>query len=67
MPRPANAGAQPLRDAFDDAAFSSRVSAFEKNDNLQLLVHHPVLQLHKLALQAEKLLEIKVPIDRKGL
>ena len=49
--------------AFDDAALARSVTSFKDDHNLQLLVHHPVLQFHELALQAKKLLEINVPID----
>src|SRR6516164_623401 len=52
-----------LRDALDDAALASCVASFENDNNLQLLVDDPVLQLDQLPLQAKQFLEIKTPID----
>ena len=59
----ADARVEPLRDALDDAALAGGIAAFEDDDDLELLVLHPVLQLHQLALQAEQLLEIEAPVD----
>jgi hypothetical protein len=61
---PADAGVQTLRNALDDAALAGGVAPFEDHHDLQLLVHHPVLQLHELALQAEQLVEVEVAVER---
>src|SRR6516225_10976877 len=55
-----------LRDPLDDPALSRRVAALEKDDDLELLLHDPVLQLHQLALQAKQLLEVDATIHRPG-
>src|SRR5262249_14544755 len=52
-----------LRDPLDDATLASCVASLENNDNLELLVDNPVLQLNQLTLQAKQFLEIKSPID----
>ena len=51
----ADARIEPLGDALDRAALAGGVAALEDHDDLQLLVLHPVLQLHQLVLQAEQL------------
>src|SRR6516225_9104198 len=56
-----------LRDPLDDPALSRRVAALEKDDDLELLLHDPVLQLHQLALQAKQLLEVDATIHRLRL
>jgi hypothetical protein len=48
--------------ALDHAAFAGGVAAFEDHDDLELLVLHPILQLHELALQAQQLLEVMLAI-----
>jgi hypothetical protein len=53
-----------LRDAFDGAALAGAVSSLEQDYDLQALVHDPVLQLHKFALQQEQFAEISAAIDR---
>src|SRR5579864_3454038 len=62
--RPADARVKPLRDPLDGPALASRVASLEDDDQLELLGHHPVLELDQLALQAEQLLEIKPPRQR---
>src|SRR5262249_57604781 len=47
----------------DEATLGRRVGSLENNDNLELLVDNPVLQLNQLTLQAKQFLEIKSPID----
>ena len=59
----ADARIEPLGDALDDAALAGGVAAFEQHDDLELLVHDPVLQLDQLALQPEQLLEIEAAVD----
>jgi hypothetical protein len=54
---------EPLRDALDDAALAGCIATFENHHHLELLVDHPVLQLHQLALQAEQLLEVGRSLD----
>src|SRR5262245_15163370 len=49
----ADARVEALGDALDHAALSRRVAALEDHDHLELLMLHPVLQLHELALQLE--------------
>ena len=56
-----------LRDALDDAAFAGGVTPLENDDHLEFFVKQPILQLHQLALQPEKLLEVDAPIERSGL
>lgn len=58
----ANTRVQALRDALDHAALAGRVTPFEQDDNLVAGVHHPVLQLHELALQPDQLTEIVLPL-----
>jgi len=53
-----NARVQALCDAFDHAAFACCITAFKKYDHLLFGRHHPVLQLHQLALQAQQLAEV---------
>ena len=55
---PAHARVEPLRDALDDAALAGGVAALEQDHDLLPAVHHPVLQLHQLALQPEQLAEV---------
>jgi hypothetical protein len=59
----ADARIEALRDPLDDAALAGGVAPFEDDDDLELPVDHPVLQLHQLPLQPKQLLEIEVPID----
>src|SRR6056300_2107448 len=47
---PTNSRIQALSDPFNDAAFSSRVPAFEKNTNALSSRFHPVLQLDQFQL-----------------
>ena len=54
---------EPLGDALDDAALAGGIAAFENHHHLELLLLHPALQFHQLALQAEQLLEIDAPVD----
>lgn len=56
-----------MRDALDHAALAGGVAAFEQNHDLALLGRHPVLQLHQLALQPEKLLEVDPAVERFAL
>jgi hypothetical protein len=60
---PADARIEALRDPLDDAALAGGVAALENDDDLELLVQHPVLQLDQLALQPEQLLEVDASID----
>ncbi len=63
----ADARVQPLRDALDDAALAGRVTAFENDDDLELLLHDPVLQLDQLALEAKQLLEVDLAVEAREL
>ncbi len=58
----AHARVEPLRDALDHATLAGGVAAFEQDDHLVPGVHDPVLQLDQLALEAEQLLEVPVPV-----
>ena len=58
-----DAGIEALRDALDGATRPGGVTAFEEHDQLEVLVHHPVLEPHQLLLQPKQLLEI----DRPGI
>ena len=62
---PADARIEPLRDALDDAALARGIAALEHHDDLQLLMHDPVLQLDQFALQAKQLVEIE-PAARRS-
>jgi hypothetical protein len=59
----ADARIKPLSYALDYATLARRIAAFEQHDHLELLVHHPILQLHEFALQPQQLLEIHAAID----
>ena len=61
--RAADARIEPLGHALDDAALARRVAALEQHDQLELVGHHPVLQLDQLALQAQQLGEILPAVD----
>ncbi len=63
----ADARIQTLGDALDDAAFAGGVAPFEDDNDLQFLVHDPVLQLDELALQAKQVLEVEIAVDRVAL
>ena len=60
---PADARVEPLGDALDDAALAGGVAALEQHHHLQLLVHHPVLQLHQFPLQPQQFLEVETAVD----
>ena len=60
---PADARIEALGDALDDAALAGGVAPFEQHDDLEVLVHHPVLQLDQFALQPKQLPEIEAPVD----
>ena len=60
----ADARIEPLRDALDDAALARGIAPLEQHDDLELLVHDPVLQLDQFALQPQQLLEVEFPIQR---
>ena len=53
---------QALRDALDDAALAGGIAALEQHDQAMAGVHHPVLQLDQLALQAQQFAEIALAI-----
>jgi hypothetical protein len=59
----AHPGIHALRDALDDAAFSGGIPPLEDDDDLEPMVHDPVLQLHQFPLQPEQLLEIEMPVE----
>jgi len=59
----AHARIEPLRDALDGAALAGRVAPLEQHHQLELLVHHPVLQLDQLALQPEQLVEVELAVQ----
>ncbi len=59
----ADARIEALGDALDHAAFARGVAALEDHDDLQLLLLHPVLQFHQLALQAQQLLEVNLAVE----
>jgi hypothetical protein len=52
-----------LGDALDDATLAGRVAALEQDDQLELLVHDPVLQFDQLALQPKQFLEIEAAVQ----
>jgi hypothetical protein len=60
----AHARVEPLRDALDRAPLAGRIAPLEDDDDLELLVLDPVLQLHELSLQSEELLEIVTAVHR---
>src|SRR5450755_147831 len=64
---PADARIETLGDPFDDTALAGRIAALEDDDDLELLVEHPVLQFDQLALQPEQLLEIDATIYGRPL
>ena len=63
----ADAGVQALGDPLDRPTLARRVAAFEDHHHLELLVLHPVLQLHQLALQAKQLLEVDAAVNGVAL
>ena len=54
----AGAGIEALCHPFDDATLAGGIAALEQDHDLELVVDHPVLQLNKLLLQPQQLLEI---------
>ncbi len=63
---PAHSGVQALHDALDDAAFARRIASFEHDHGFVAGGHHPVLQLHQFALQAEQFSEIGLAVFTQG-
>src|SRR3984885_15418770 len=61
----ADARVETLRHALDRAALARGVATLEDDDQLEPLRHNPVLQLDKLTLQTQQLLEIEPP--RQGI
>ncbi len=54
---------EPLGDALNGATLTRRVATFEEHNKLQLILNHPVLQLHQLTLQPKELAKIKSAVD----
>jgi len=52
-----------LRDPLDGAALARRVPPLEQNDQLELPVDDPVLQLHQFLLQPQQFLEVEASFD----
>src|SRR5947199_1488023 len=52
---PEDARAHPLDHGLDRAALAGAVAPFEEDADLQALVHHPLLELDKRAVQAREL------------
>src|SRR5262245_16018972 len=59
----ADARVETLGDPLDHAAFAGRIAAFENHHDFLFVLRNPVLQLHQLALQAEQLAEVELPVD----
>ena len=59
-----NARIQALGNSFDNAPLSGCIAPFKYDHDLELLVNHPVLELHKLPLQSKKFVKINPPLDR---
>lgn len=55
---PADPGVQALGDALDHATFAGGITPFEQNHHFVAGLHHPALQFHQFALQAEQFAEI---------
>jgi len=62
----AAARVQALRHPFDDATLAGGVAAFEQDEDLELLVDHPILELDELLLQPQQFLEIEATSDLIG-
>jgi len=52
-----------LGDPLDHAAFAGGIAAFENHHDLLFVMRNPILQLDQLALQAEQLSKVELPID----
>jgi hypothetical protein len=57
-----NARAHPLGHGFDRAALAGSVAPFEKDAELQALVHHPLLEFDELDMQAREFPLIFLPL-----
>src|SRR5262245_50373694 len=60
----ANPRIETLSNSLDHSAFARSITTLEDNDDLELAIDHPVLQLDQFALQAKQFPKIKPPIDK---
>ena len=60
---PENARAYPLGHRLDRAALAGAIAPFEEDAHLQALVHHPLLELDELDMQACELPLVFVPLQ----
>jgi hypothetical protein len=58
---------QALRDALGDPALAGGIAAFKEDDHAVTRARHPVLPLHRLALEAQQLTEIALAALRVAI